>query len=225
MKFLFQLISKIKRYSNKFSEQSFLVKLFYNLNIIGYKKNIFADGSSANASLLYVILKFLVIKKPKKILEFGSGQTTLLMNYMISNLEYLNDCKLTSVENDNFYYEIMQDLLETNKNHNYLLTTLNENDNFYDISNINEVFNLVLIDGPVGGNNRIGVIEYLDKILSKDDFIVIVDDAHRIGEQKLCKLMQNYFDKKKIFYLELYISAKKDQKIFLSKNNTYLSTI
>ena len=227
MKFFQKIISKIKRYNNKFSEQRFLSKLFYNLNVIGYKRNIFPDGASANASLLYIILKFLIIKKPKKIIEFGSGQTTYLMNYMISNLDYLKDCKLISVEDNNFYYEIVLPSLEINKNHNYLFTRLKKNNygNFYDISTINELFNLILIDGPVGGNNRCGVVSYLDNILSKDDFIIIVDDAHRKEEQKLSKLIENYLAKNNIFFKEHYISAMKDQKIFLSKNNTYLSTI
>ena len=227
MNFFQKIIGKIKRYSNKFSEQRFLIKLFYNLNIIGYKRNIFPDGSSANASLLYIVLKFLIIKKPKKIIEFGSGQTTYLMNYMISNLDYLKDCKLISVEDNNFYYEIVRASLEINENHNYLFTKLKEtnNGNFYDISTINELFNLILIDGPVGGNNRCGVVSYLDNILSKDDFIIIVDDAHRKEEQKLSKLIEYYLAKNNIFFTEYYISAIKDQKIFLSKNNTYLSTI
>lgn len=227
MKFFQKIISKVKRYSNKFSEQRFLSKLFYNLNVIGYKKNIFPDGSSANASLLYIVLKFLIIKKPKKILEFGSGQTTYLMNYMISNLEYLKDCKLISVEDNNFYYEIVRASLEINENHNYLFTKLKDtkNGNFYDISSINEFFNLILIDGPVGGNNRCGVVSYLDNILSKDDFIIIIDDAHRKEEQKLSKLIEYYLTKNNIFFKEHYISAIKDQKIFLSKNNAYLSTI
>lgn len=227
MKFFQKIIDKIKRYSNKFSEQRFLSKLFYNLNVIGYKRNIFPDGASANASLLYIVLKFLIIKKPKKIIEFGSGQTTYLMNYMISNLDYLKDCKLISVEDNNFYYEIVRASLEINKNHSYLFTRLKEtnNGNFYDISTINELFNLILIDGPVGGNNRCGVVSYLDNILSKDDFIIIVDDAHRKEEQKLSKLIEYYLAKNNIFFTEHYISAIKDQKIFLSKNNTYLSTI
>ena len=57
--------------------------------------------SSFNLSRLIQLKELIIKKKPKKILELGSGVSTVFMSYLINDLKL--DCKIYSYDNDNDY--------------------------------------------------------------------------------------------------------------------------
>ena len=61
-------------------------KLIYNLDRVNYKRNVFPDGSAVKASLLYTVLKYMIVKKPKRVIEFGAGQTTFILNHLVNTI-------------------------------------------------------------------------------------------------------------------------------------------
>lgn len=106
----------IERYTNNFKLFFKNIKnVIFFLNLIILKKKIKSLSnqyfikkflkdtgfSDFNLSRLIQLKELIIKKKPKKILELGSGVSTVFMSYLINDLKL--NCKIYSYDNDNDY--------------------------------------------------------------------------------------------------------------------------
>ncbi|WP_422126839.1 hypothetical protein [Thioalkalivibrio sulfidiphilus] len=148
-------------------------------------------GGTANASMLYLLLSVLVNEGPKRIVELGAGQSTLLLAQYV---DWQKNSAITSIDHDRYWIDILArdvgdkvDLV-----HRPLVDRRIADLHFswYDIKDFPLVdVELLIVDGPPAyarhnRYSRYGIIEFLPDVLSKD-FIIIIDDAGRNGEYRL----------------------------------------
>jgi len=184
-------------------------------------------GYAANCSLLYFLVKLLNEKKPNKILELGSGETTKLMFRYVK--ENNNSDVIVLEDNIDWFNNIKENFIA--ERFNYLCKPLEElevNDRIcnwysYDFSDLNQQekkFNLVLIDGPKGIRrfSRLGITNYLPAILDQNDFIIIFDDSSRKGEEDTISVLLEKFDATGLEYIKFNLYGSKKQTCIASSN-------
>jgi hypothetical protein len=157
----------------------------------------FPVGNAANYSLLYLILRIVAELPVQRVLEFGCGQTTLLLD----DLSRWRPMEIITIEHEIEWANRIQErvnqkivsapLVERTIQDVSCLT--------YDLSpeDLASPVDLIIVDGPLGTRrqSRWGMLEYLDSQLAQD-FIVLFDDAGRKGEQDTIEAALRYFDER-----------------------------
>ena len=159
----------------------------------------FPIGNAANYSLLYLILRIVTELPVRRVLEFGCGQTTLLLD----DLARLRNLDITTLEHEAAWAERIQKSVT----HKILQAPLVErivqgvSCLTYDLSpeDLVSPMDLIVVDGPLGfrRQSRWGVLEYLDSRLA-EDFIILFDDAGRKGEQDTIAAALDHFEERGI---------------------------
>ena len=97
----------------------------------------------------------------------------------------------------------------------------------YTVINENEKFDLVIVDGPLGVNQetpRTNIINLIPQNIAKE-FIIIIDDYERKGEQNTVKLLLKKLNDLKIKHATSVISGMKKQILITSEHCKYLHWI
>lgn len=156
-------------------------------------------NSAANYSFMYSLYRILNDATPKNILELGLGQTTKLTSQYA---KYFDDVKLTVFETDEDWIQTFSQKLDLTGNVEIINLSEESFDcygttsiRFKDISNAvgDEKYDLIIIDGPRGFINgpdgdilleysRTDIWQLIPSNLA-NDFIIIMDDYHRVGEK------------------------------------------
>ena len=179
-------------------------------------KNYFpVTGFSLSFQQIQHIINDIAYFKPTKILEFGSGiSTVIISNFLKANK--LN-AKLYSVDNDLEWQDQVKNQIEGNNNTEFFhfpigeteFSFMNEKVKWYKIprdhliNNLKEI-DLVIVDGPSGGickYSRFGFIPFLMNKLSIDA-IIFVDDTHRPEEIDICEEAREVFLKNKTKFFD-----------------------
>ncbi|HZY63429.1 MAG TPA: hypothetical protein VFE38_12990 [Edaphobacter sp.] len=179
-------------------------------------------GSAANYSLLYFITRCFLELPIRNVIEFGAGQSTILMSQLNEALK--KEAAITTVEHDTLWAEIVRakvkhkvitaDLvpktIESHNIHHY-------GGEYFDSSARYDFF---LIDGPPAYEhdatfNRLGALELIENNLA-DNFVIVVDDMHRQGEQELSRLIQQKLRKAGRNFNEVSIRGTRPQHAFAS---------
>ncbi len=153
-------------------------------------------GWAANYSFIYTLFRILDNTKVKNILEFGMGQTSLLTSQYVAHKNkkaVLNIC-----EHNQDWIDIFKKQLPKSErihiNHPEVESFDFEgqlNDKYKDLSTVttDRKFDLIIVDGPIGGGKnfpRSNIIDLIPENLA-EEFIIIFDDAERAGEQLIIK--------------------------------------
>ena len=186
-----------------------------------------SSGFAANGSLLYLLLKIYIEIKPTTILELGSGQSSkLALRYITEN----EKSSITTLEDNVHWYKILKENL-CYERFNYLhrpLKKMKVNDFYCDWYSVNSTdihkdsnFTLLIVDGPFGTkhNSRAGIVSYLPDILNNDDFIIILDDTSRKGEQDTINLIETKFKLESLSYIKRNLYGYKKQTCLFSNNH------
>jgi hypothetical protein len=158
-------------------------------------------GWAMDNAALYTLFRILNDVKPKRILEFGLGQSSKMVHQYAAFSE--NAAALTIEHNNNwiqfFCNEIPKDVIITVKQFD---TEIIEFNGFKTLSykNINNItgdeYDLIIVDGPFGSRHysRPQIIDIVKNGLP-EQFCIFIDDAERNGEKEtigvLCKILQN----------------------------------
>ncbi|MBN1328026.1 MAG: hypothetical protein JXA54_01010 [Candidatus Heimdallarchaeota archaeon] len=218
-------------YGRIVKDTQYLISLQYNMKAIGWDDIMFfPDGFAGNPSFLYLIFKILYREKPKRILELGSGQSTLFTSrYVKEN----GDAQLVILEDYKDWYDKLKTQIFMNERVRYLYSPLQEirirkkQFKWYsaDFLLTEELkYNLIIVDGPIGThrNSRIGIVKFLPKILDPENFILIFDDSCRKGEIDTIKLTKKILLKNNIQFVKFNVHGCKRQTVFASKNMDYM---
>lgn len=188
-----------------------------------FKTDILPIGGAIDFKFAYILLRIFNTYQFKKIIEFGAGQST----FIVQDYSLANEAEAFTIENDKYWADKVRNKIKK-KNHQVVHSQLKVNTNkdyktfsWYDTSNLprNEKFDLFIIDGPVGTKefSRIGFIEFFLRNKS-DDFVIIMDDMHRTGElQTFIYLLQKLKEKKINFNYNLVYGFKTVGIIYTSR--------
>ncbi|MCC7553816.1 MAG: hypothetical protein KO202_04890 [Methanobacteriaceae archaeon] len=193
------------------------------------KKNFSLNKSSSSYSFLYVLFRILDEINPKNILELGLGQsskiTSQYANFFDSNLliiesdkEWIvNFSKNLLLSNNSKILEVPTEYFEFNSSNNL---------RYKDFSNeiSDKKFDLIIIDGPYGYNqeyprsNVWNLVNNIDK-----EFIIIVDDYERVGEQNTVNELFKIFNENNINYKTVEFEGIKKQLVIYSPKYKFVS--
>ena len=182
---------------------------------------------AANYSLLCILYIILDYFNPKNILELGMGQTTKLTSQYAQNKN--KEALVQIIEHDEEWIKYFSSQFENSENVKTYKKDLetftiynSQNDRYSDLQDviINNKYNLIIVDGPIGANKqypRTNVVDLIPQNLA-DDFIIIVDDAQRNGEKNTVELIFDKLEKNNIKYFVGYRKASKQQLLITSES-------
>lgn len=188
---------------------------------------------AANYSFMYCLYYVLNEIKPDNILEFGLGQTSKMttqyakhfnkcLKIVDHNQEWIDffSKKLTANDKTSIFYK---DLINTEINGVV-------SDKYASLDNIvtDNKFDLIIIDGPIGGDReypRTNILDLIPDNINPDNFIIILDDAERKGEINTANLIFKKLEENNIAYMKSYKIALKTQLVITSLQYEFLQWI
>ena len=162
-----------------------------------------------------IIIREILHKKPKIILECGSGVSTLIVSYC---LKIIGRGHIISLDHEEKYCDITKSYLEMHGLHNWTevvhaplrdVIIGGRKWQWYDISFLKDIslIDLLIIDGPPRSNSnliRYPALPLLVNRLNKDA-VVIIDDTSRQDEKSTIKL---WIDEYREYQYEEYDTEK-----------------
>ena len=182
----------------------------------------------------YILYRTIDAIKPTSILELGLGQSTKIIG---SYAKHFKGVEHHVVEHDPEWIHFFErnytispattiHLLENYKR-TFNKTKLNAYKDFGK-EFASQKFDLIAIDGPIGSKqeySRMDIIELLPECLNKQ-FVIILDDCNRIGEQRTIKLIEEKLHKSNIGYRSSYhYKGMTDVYVCTSKDLEFLCHI
>lgn len=171
-------------------------------NQLNLKFPIYWNGWAVEEAFVRLLVYKVLTNRPKKIVELGSGLSTLITVKTLAILDY--DFSFFSFDSDESFLEETKNLLVAenladDSRINLICSKLKDIDvnggkySWYNPENFNFDFdqiNLLIVDGPVGAlckNARYPAIPILKKYL-KTGSVVLLDDAKRDDEKEIMEL-------------------------------------
>jgi hypothetical protein len=172
---------------------------------------------AGNYTFFYVLNRILNDYKPKSIIEFGLGESSKFISVFIEN--YSKESQHLIIEENALWRDAFNSnftLFENSKIEVCDLVTKQVKG--FDVNGYNEIekftaskFDLYIVDGPFGSPNysRYDILKFAENLSEKDDFIIILDDYHRLGEKQTGDDLEALFKIKNIkVNKEVYIGVK-----------------
>lgn len=188
-------------------------------------------GWAANYSFIYTLYRILDKIQPTNILEMGLGQTTRLTSQYIA---FKNPkAHLVVCEHNADWINIYKPELPIGPNadiHHFDLEYFEydnkPNDKYAHLTEYvqNQKFDLIIVDGPVGGGKNLPRSNILDLIQNNnlaDDFVIIFDDAERAGEQATIAKAQDLLCSKSIAFSAFDRQGIKRQHVLTSLSRDF----
>ena len=186
---------------------------------------------AANYSFIYLLFRILDKVEPRNILEFGLGQTTKLTTQYIAHKNpeaYLNVCE-HNLDWIQIYQPQLLELEHICINHldlEYFEYRRKKNDKYAELLELvgDQRFDLIIVDGPVGGGKnlpRSNVVDLIGHGNLAEDFVIIFDDAERAGEKNTIKKAQAALRKKAITFQTFERFGIKRQAYIVSKSRSF----
>lgn len=164
------------------------------------------NGGTASFSLLYVLLSILQNRVVSHLMELGVGQSTILcaqyartfqreLTLIDDNLEWLQFVQNNAaISHEDGIFAIYAKLKK--------ISAVEKVIDWYDCEQPTKKFDFLLIDGPPAylrriQYNRLGIMNWLPGIMS-EEFIIVIDDSNRKGEQLLVNSIMHIFQRKGI---------------------------
>ncbi len=189
-------------------------------------------GWAANYSFIYILYRILDKVNPCNILEMGLGQTTRLTSQYVAHKQpsaHLNVCEHNQ-DWINIYKEELPASDNIRINHfdlEYFDYDGKKNDKYKDMYKLanNQKFDLIIVDGPVGGGKNLPRSNILDLIKNDciaEDFIIIFDDAERGGEKTTISKAKELLNAKNIEFFSFERNGIKRQHIITSQSREFV---
>jgi hypothetical protein len=188
---------------------------------------------AADYSLLYVLVRILSDFKPKKIMEFGLGESSKIISSFLDH--DLKNSKHLIIEQDENWARVFKKRFNLSPNCEILPLSLkletvhgfpvNSYDHIED--KINEVFDLYLVDGPLGSTNfsRYDICKIARHLNKEHQFIIIIDDYNRDGEKETANELVSQLHEKEIKIYTSTYSGIKSQIIIATEKYRFVTTM
>jgi hypothetical protein len=168
----------------------------------GLRNDFYPVGAAACHSLMYLVFRVLTENTVGRIVELGSGQSTMLIDRIKAP-----DCSHVAFEEDGDWHAHLQARLAScDYRHSTLVDKLTDGVRHQGYALLSPLpFDVLLVDGPRGvdQHSRFDCVE-LALANQTDDYLIIVDDADRPGEiqtvQHLAQALRRRGDDIKVSY-------------------------
>lgn len=182
-------------------------------------------------SFMYLTHRILVDFRPKKIVEFGLGESSKFIstyNQSIGNYhEHIvieQDEKWKNIFNENFHQDNINIAIHplVKKNHNSY-----EYNGYQNIDDIPTDGDFYLIDGPFGTPHysRYDIVRIIERFEKDKEFVLILDDYNRKGEQETAEEIKNTCRNRGINFKSKEIKGKKSQFVLVTSKYEYVLTL
>ncbi len=142
-----------------------------------YVSEVSIDTMAISLELASALYTLCVIKKPKAVLDLGSGYSSFVLRYYQKN--HATDCKVYSVDDDAQWLE---------KTKSYLVSKNLSTDHVYTIDNFKNIHNLsfdLILHDMNFVEIRQRYLEFVFSLLNKNG-LVLLDDVHKPEYMKVC---------------------------------------
>lgn len=233
-----QNVANISYTAKRFAAEAVWAEIFNNtISGCNWGANVaYSPGRWAvGYQYLYVMYRVLDEIKPKRILELGLGQSTrMLGQYALAN----QDVQHYVVEHDATWIDFFSKNYQLGSNTKIVkldreFIPFKEADKVRVFKGFREQFaeqkfDFISIDAPLGGDMkdyaRIDVLLMLPEILS-DDFVIMIDDTERSGEQHTIAEMEKCLKANGIKYKKGYYSGNKDCCLICAEHLGFLTSM
>lgn len=172
---------------------------------------------AGNYSFFYVLNRILADYKPNRILDLGLGESSKFVSTYLEN--YLFHSTHVIVEQDEIWLKQFENRFELCNRSSILHCQLEkviikdfESNSYKDINEkIKEKFDLYIVDGPFGSDrySRYDILNFVERFEENEEFIIMLDDTNRLGEQDTLKDIIICLKKKNInYFLGNYVGNK-----------------
>lgn len=187
-----------------------------------------ARGGTASYSFLYSLLRLLSEYQGLRILELGAGATTALT----SAYARTQGGELVCIDDDHSWLERA---VPEHDNVSSIYAPLAEKRTYgrdilwYEVSPPGQCYDVLLVDGPMAFHrdirfSRLGVLDWVPDVLASE-FVVIIDDADRIGESMLASAMTSKLKDRGIHVVRSNIIGASTQAMLLTERFRFLCYI
>lgn len=233
---LFWLVLEHTRLRGQVNDLHYEIALRDQLKHAGYVvPGLYCDGFAANPSFLLLLLKVLEAVAPRRILELGSGTTTVVL---AQYRRRTGTCEVVTLEHDPAWASRVQEragapdpgqqivvrplepvLVELPEIGLALRTAWYAGADAL----LREPFNLIVVDGPVGTKlfSRSGILPYLPGLLSSP-FVLIFDDAERAGESTTIRALRRLLSARGVDYRAFEVRGSRAQYVLCSPSLAFL---
>ena len=182
---------------------------------------------------LYAMYRVLNEIRPVNILELGLGQSTNMISQYVAAVE---SCNHIVIEHDEKWIEFFKNNHELTEKSKILQKDWStetfegvEVRQYKDFSEGTEgKFDFIFIDGPLGGDMpeyaRVDVARIMPDCLA-DNFVIIIDDYCRSGEQHTVNYMRKVLREHNIDFKEGQYRGEKDLLLICSPTNSFLTSM
>lgn len=186
---------------------------------------------AANYSLLYILTRILLDIEPKSILEFGLGESSKLISTHLRHTEQTTPHVI--IEHEQAWIENFQKrflLPENTKIEHYNLkyeSIHGHKVRMYEgfPHQTHNQHTLYIVDGASSKRySRFDIYRIAEQGLP-EDFIIILDDYHRLREKGTGKALLQLFKKQGIEVVSTVYSGAKDQLLITTPNYRFLSSL
>lgn len=149
---------------------------------------------AGNYAFFYVLNRILWEYKPKSIIDVGLGESSKFISAYLNY--HLFDSKHTVIEHDPLWIEKFNESFKLSANSNIIQLPLEKKqvkgfeNTFYKgfTENVRPDADLYIVDGAFGDDqySRYDIVSIVKQFNGKSEFIIIMDDTHRKGEQQTC---------------------------------------
>lgn len=186
---------------------------------------------AGNYSFFFLVHRILKDFQPKKIVEFGLGESSkFISTYNSSNA---NLCEHVVIEHDIEWVRIFNDSFQNNnihiQHHDLSKKKINgyEYNGYDNVKDIPADADFYLIDGPFGSPNysRYDILSVLERIRPEQEFILILDDFNREGEQQTAIQILNMFESKGKQVFSVKYEGVKAQFVLVTEKFRYVLSL
>lgn len=179
---------------------------------LGHPNDYYPVGAAAGYSLMYLTTRMLTELPIHRIVEMGSGQTTLLIDRIRSG-----NSTHVAFEDNATWAQLLEPRL-TRCDYRLRALTAKQFDgvDFRGYSDLNvEPFDFLLVDGPNGtdSHSRYDCLSLIDAN-PESEFIVVIDDASRKGERETVAAIQRLLTGKRFDFKLNHLQRRTTQAVF-----------
>ena len=188
---------------------------------------------AGNYSFFYILNRILSDYRPKRILDLGLGESSKFISTYLAHS--LFESHHTVVEQDLNWISAFSEKFNLCERSKIIHCPIIETQikgfptlsyqNFEE--NVSGEYDLFIVDGPFGSDrySRIDILSLVQKFEKAKEFIIIVDDSHRPGEQDTVEEICNCLKNKGISYHRADYSGSKQNTVIASEAYRYSTSL
>jgi len=173
---------------------------------------------AGNYAFFYLLNRIMSDAKPQRILEFGLGESSKFITVCLE--QELKSGFHHIIEQSSEWATAFNSRFELSAYSKVSVCPLVKKQiNGHEVNSyeglaeeVSGIFDLYLVDGPFGSPHfsRYDILAVAERLKPSDEFIIVIDDYDRIGEQETAKALEVLFEEKQIkAYTKVFTGIKK----------------